>query len=343
MTINKRVWFNKTFSSVHSALRLIRAGDSHCRYEIIASSPNPHALVELAADRFMLEPKNLIGSEYIEWCLRFCVEESISIFLPGKEATLLSENREIFESSGVRLLLASDKRNLDMINNKQLFYESVRCDVAPPAKWQVCSTLAEFDKAFYELSEQHLALCIKPAVSVYGIGFRRIRKDRTAFQLFSSGSDYQIDLQSLRTMLGEVGSFNPLLVMEYLDGNEYSVDCIADFGTLKCAVSRKKPLRIGEGQEIVNRTDIHQACEQIVTQFQLNGIVNIQFREGRDGLSVLEVNPRMSGGIAMACLAGPNLPYLGLVGFDQGYHNLLIDPIKFGIRVGETNQATQFK
>ena len=47
-----KVWFNKTFSSVQNALRLIRQGDKEQAYTLVASSPNPHALVRLAADEF---------------------------------------------------------------------------------------------------------------------------------------------------------------------------------------------------------------------------------------------------------------------------------------------------
>ena len=45
-----RVWFNKTFSSVHSALSLIRKGDAEGRYRLLCSHPNPQSLALLAAD-----------------------------------------------------------------------------------------------------------------------------------------------------------------------------------------------------------------------------------------------------------------------------------------------------
>lgn len=89
------------------------------------------------------------------------------------------------------------------------------------------------------------------------------------------------------------------------------------------------------------REDILDACTHLIRQFALNGNVNIQFREGDQGLRILEINPRMSGGIAMACLAGPNLPYLGLVAFDQGLDAVAPGPIEGGLRVAEINQAVR--
>ena len=75
----------------------------------------------------------------------------------------------------------------------------------------------------------------------------------------------------------------------------------------------------GQGQTIDLRDDILESTRQLTAAYGLNGVFNVQFREGQNGLGLLEINPRMSGGIAMACLAGPNLPYLALRGFDRGF------------------------
>jgi len=127
--------------------------------------------------------------------------------------------------------------------------------------------------------------------------------------------------------------------MEYLDGHEFSVDCVGDHGRLVCAVPRKKPLLAGQGQTIDLRDDILESTRQLTAAYGLNGVFNVQFREGQSGLGLLEINPRMSGGIAMACLAGPNLPYLALAGFDRGFNGLPIAPIRTDLRVGELSHA----
>ncbi|MBC7502477.1 MAG: ATP-grasp domain-containing protein, partial [Herminiimonas sp.] len=134
-----------------------------------------------------------------------------------------------------------------------------------------------------------------------------------------------------------------MLVMEFLNGHEYSVDCVGDHGRLICAIPRKKSMVVGQGQTIDMRDDILESARQLAATYGLNGMFNVQFREGRNGLGLLEINPRMSGGIAMACIAGPNLPYLALTGFDRGFDNLTIAPIRDGIRVGELARATELR
>ena len=332
-----RVWFNKSFSSIHVALRLIRDMDREGRYCVVCSSPNPHAITALASNEFILEPEGLTATEYLNWCVEFARENDIQIFIPGKEASLISGSCDLFEAIGTRVLSATRPEFLEILHNKASFYASVNSEFAPAPIWKAIHNSAEFDSAYSELSSLSEQVCIKPAVSVFGIGFRRIRPEKSAFELMMQGSDYQISFNSLKEMLKQKNSFPTLLLMEYLPGYEYSVDCLCNKGELICAVPRKKPRHVGEGQLIDDHADIISACKEITSQFYLNGFINIQFREGEHGLRVLEVNPRMSGGIGMACLSGINLPYFGLAGFDRGYECIEIPPLIKGVRVGEIN------
>lgn len=341
MPFMNRVWFNKTFSSVHSALTLIRKGDTEGQYRLLCTHPNPHALGPLAADEAAAEPSGLTGEGYVEWCLAFCRERKIDIFVPGKEATLIGRHAQRFLDQGVRVLSAAAPDTLERLHDKARFYAEACAPSAPSPELEVFEDAEAFDAAYERMRMRHEVLCMKPSVSVYGIGFRQISEKKSAFDLMLDGNPYRIDLMSLREMLQRAGHFRPMLLMPFLAGHEFSVDCVALNGELVCAVARRKPLASGEGQTIVVHEDILQACSHLVRQFALNGNVNIQFREGSQGLRILEINPRMAGGIAMACLAGPNLPYLGLVAFDQGRNAVAPGPIEDGLRVAEINQAVR--
>lgn len=334
-----RVWFNKTFSSVYGALKLIREGDTTESYRLICSSTNPYAIAPLAAHEAAIEPSGMKGAKYVEWCLGFCREQAIDIFVPGKEAGLIGSRRDEFDAIGTRVMSAAAPAVLDVLHNKAEFYATAIVPTAPSPEFAVFDCVAQFDQAYGRMRAEHPVLCMKPSVSVYGIGFRQILEDRSGFELLMSDDAYRIDLRSLRELLERAGTFRPMLLMPYLAGHEFSVDCVADNGVLICAVARQKPLSVGAGQEIVVRDDIQQACMDLVAQFALNGNVNIQFRDGAQGLRVLEINPRLSGGVAMTSLAGPNLPYLGLVVFDRGPDAVNIPDIEAGLRVGEAAEA----
>lgn len=336
----QRVWFNKTFSSVGTAIRLIREADRAGDYEIVCSNTNPHSAAFLAANEWVVEPIGVTGQDYLLWCLNFCLENRIGIFVPGKEAALISEARARFEAQGTRVLCVASQDVLELLNNKARFYEHVSCST-PPAAFRVVQTAQQFDAAWVELKKSHSRLCIKPSVSVYGLGFAVIDEERSSAQLLLQGVEYHIGLEDLRHGLATMGTFRPMLVMEYLDGHEFSVDCVGDNGRLVCAIARMKSLMVGQGQLIEQRNDILESTRQLTATYGLNGAFNVQFREGQTGLGLLEINARMSGGVAMACLAGPNLPYLALVGFDRGFDTVVVPPIRAGIRVGEVALATE--
>jgi len=338
-----RVWFNKTFSSIGSAIRLIREADKGDFYEIVCSNTNAHAPAFRAANASHVEPTGLTSEQYLEWSLQFCKTTGIDIFIPGKETSLISAHRDLFESQGTRVLCAGSSETLDLMHNKARFYEDVKSSMVPAADFRIIENGAQFNDAYSDLKQLHERVCIKPSVSVYGLGFSVIDEVRSSAQLLLEGVQYHIGLNDLRNGLIELGTFRSMLVMEYLNRNEYSVDCVGDHGKLICAIPRKKSLTPGRGQTIEMNETILESTLELTKKYRLNGNFNAQFREGKNGIRLLEINPRMSGGIAMASLAGPNLPWLALTGFDHGFENISVPAIKNGLRVGEDTVAVELE
>jgi phosphoribosylamine-glycine ligase len=330
-----RVWFNRTFSSVYAAISLIREADADGKYYLIYSNANPHVAAGMVAHEFVLEPANLDGEDYLEWCLNFCREHEVGIFIPGKAAALISSACDRFLAEGTRVLSVAKPEVLDLLHNKAEFYRTVELPCAPPAVCEPFENLMQFDAAHARLRSQFSKLCIKPSKGVYGIGFSILDEKRNCTELLLAGAQYQIGLEDFRAGLRNLESIRTMLLMEFLDGSEYSVDCVGDYGKLICAIPRKKSSKAGQGQTIDLRPDILTATEQLAALYQLNGIFNIQFRESAGELRLLEINPRMSGGIGMACIAGPNLPYIALKGFDTGFQTVAVPPVRAGIRVAE--------
>jgi hypothetical protein len=77
-----RVWFNRTFSSVYSAIGLIRDADTDGRFHILYSNTNPHVTAARVAHEFHQEPTGLDAQAYLDWCLAFCREHRVDIFIP---------------------------------------------------------------------------------------------------------------------------------------------------------------------------------------------------------------------------------------------------------------------
>jgi biotin carboxylase len=336
-----RVWFNRTFSSVSAAISLIREADTGGRFHLIYSNANPHVAAARVAHEFHAEPTGLETAAYIDWCLDFCRERKVDIFIPGKASTALAAEHVRFAAQRTRVLSAASRDQLELIHDKARFYATTDLPGAPVAEFLPFETLAQFEAGFAKLRPRHGKLCVKPSNSVFGLGFAILDEERSSAALLMAGAEYHIGLNDFRRGIGELGEFRTMLLMEYLDGHEYSVDCVGDQGRLICAIARKKPMTAGRGQLIDMRQDILNATAALARTHGLNGVFNVQFREGGGALRLLEINPRMSGGIGMACVAGPNLPWIALSGFADGFDQVVVPPVRDGIRVAELSSATE--
>ena len=328
-----RIWFNKTFSTIGAVFRLLKAGYPHGEVAIVCSHTHNTATAFLAADEACLEPADLHGLDYIEWCLEFCRKHRIDLFWPGKEAALASKYRQQFEDAGARVMSAADHDTLILLNHKARFYADLPGHVALTMDFSAVNDASAFDRAVETLSLKHRRLCVKPAVSVYGLGFRVLDSERDSINHVLKGVEYQIPLADLRQGMKHAEPFDTLLVMEHLGGPEWSVDCAARDGELLCAVQRKKSPFAGHGQSIDNHPDIAGMTERLISHYRLNGLVNIQYKEGEAGPRLLEINPRPSGGLGMACLAGANLAKIALEGFKGGSPG--IPALTYGLKVSE--------
>jgi carbamoylphosphate synthase large subunit len=330
-----RIWFNKTFSTIQAVFNNLRQSTPAGEVTLICTHTHNNASAFLSADESHLEPVDLTGEAYIEWCTEFCREHKIDIFWVGKEAALVSNNHALFEAVGTKVLSVADHDTLTLLHDKARFYTELPAHIAQVMDFVAVNHRDEFDSAIEQLAIKHTQLCVKPAVSVFGLGFRILDTQRDSISQVLKGVEYQIPLQELRQGMLNTPQFDTLLVMEHLSGHEWSVDCAARYGELLCAVQRKKSLYAGHGQLIDNHPDIQDMVERLTAYYRLNGIFNIQFKEGQYGVRLLEINPRPSGGFGMACLSGANLAAMAL----QAFKGETVEPatIHYQRRITEVN------
>ncbi|MCK9620043.1 MAG: ATP-grasp domain-containing protein [Methylobacter sp.] len=330
-----RIWFNKTFSTIQSVFRNLRQSVPAGEITLICTHTHAHATAFLAADESYLEPAELTEQEYLEWCVAFCRQHNIHLFWPGREAAFISKHHEFFHAVGVQVLSVADAGTLTLLHDKADFYTDLDAEVAQAMDFIAVNNRDAFDSAVASLSVKHQQLCVKPAVSVFGLGFRVLDTQRDSITQILKGVEYQVPLQELRSGMVNTPEFPTLLVMEHLGGPEWSVDCAARHGRLLCAVQRKKSQRVGGGQTIDNNAEIDGMVNRLTAHYRLNGLFNVQFKEGAHGVRLLEINPRPSGGFGMACLSGANLAHIALRSVKG---EVFLPPtIRYGLRVNEIN------
>lgn len=329
-----KIWFNRWFSTVSHYIELIRENPDQRKFVIYGSHPNPDALYLQYCDYVYIEP-DISGNEYIEFCLDFCKKHRINIFIPRKENVLISRRLAEFEAIGVKVLVCPDAKLMEMVDNKATAYQVFentfykREPIFTIPDYYVVNNSKDFKKAYQLLKEDGHQVCMKPAIGEGATGFRVIKDEiDTIDQLFHQGINYRMPYKYACEILSQQESFPDIMVLEYLEGREYSIDCVASKENLFAAIPRMK----GDGRvrELVESRELIQLAEKFHQVFRLPYVFNIQIKYSHGVPKLLEINPRMSGGMHASCLSGINIPYLAIkILLGEEVEN--VTP-KFGIR-----------
>lgn len=179
-----------------------------------------------------------------------------------------------------------------------------------------------FDKkAAADLFERS-GISIPATYTTESIRYPAIFKPRTGSA--SKGIVVVRDAEELSLVKQPVESY---LIQQYIDqGDEYTVDCFVGMadGEVKCAVPR---LRIATAGGEVMRTqtcripEVETMAAGILTKLGFRGAVTLQFIYDRatDSWLLMEVNPRLGGGVICSILAGADIAKM-IVEEAEGYN-----------------------
>lgn len=298
------------------------AGILHClqqdpQLHLTAADINPDAAGRWIAHAFETIPPG-DKPEFIPALFDLCKRKSIRVVLPlvTRELLPLARAKQEFEEAGITVQVSA-AASLEIANDKSRLYQFLQWRGIAVPDFRVVETAEQFQQAVTELGYPDLPVCFKPSVSNGSRGFRIMdAKIREADLLFREkpGHCYIHYNDALRIL--SAAPFPELLVSEYLPGEEYSVDCLANQGETQLAVPRlrKKMLRgISVEGEMVNEEGIINYCSTIIAALQLHGNIGIQVKKGRSGqFYILEINPRLQGTVSAALGAGVNFPLLAI-------------------------------
>ena len=320
--MKKRIWFNRWFSTGIHFIDKIREGDINKEFEIFVTHHNQNREYIKRADHFSIE-KVMEEKEYIEFCIGYCKENKIDIFIPKFKLSEISRNRSKFEEIGVKVLLAAEDSIIELVKNKSDFYEECRKHsiVEIPEYYRVESE-EEFKRAYQEMKSKNKIVCYKPEVSEGGLDFRVIYEDKKDEKY----GDNLISYERAKVKFADKKGSGKIMVMEYLDGPEYSIDCLANNGKILAAIPRKKE---GWDRVLENREELINVAEKMAEIYNFSYVFNVQVKYSNGIPKLLEVNPRMSGGLHVSCMSGINFPYLAVKVLNK--EKVEIPVPKFGI------------
>lgn len=107
---------------------------------------------------------------------------------------------------------------------------------------------------------------------------------------------------------------NKFLFQRYIKGDEYTVDAFISNSMKECIISPRIRLATSGGEAVITQTIKHPKIESIskrvIETFGLIGPITIQFLEDADTKKIflMEVNPRLGGGVLASIKSGYNIP-----------------------------------
>ncbi|HEX2607132.1 MAG TPA: ATP-grasp domain-containing protein [Flavisolibacter sp.] len=305
--------------------------------ELVTGDADADAIGRYLHPDFIQLPR-ATDSHFAEQILHYCSELRIQFLLPlvTRELLPLSRYKEQFLKAGIKVLVSSPEA-LEIANNKSRTYSYLREKGIPVPAFFTVRTLPEFEQAADWFQRSGDVFCFKPSQSNGSRGFRIVSDTLDQQELLFGHKPYQtyISYKEAVRILSQ-RDFPELLVSAYLPGVEYSVDCLANQGTLRMAVPRTREKMIN-GISVKGRFERQEAiieyCREIIESIGLHGNIGLQVKLGASGAPLLlEINPRVQGTI-VACLgAGINLP-LEAINQEAGLlTDLSMDSIKWGTR-----------
>ncbi|MCP5159456.1 MAG: ATP-grasp domain-containing protein [Gammaproteobacteria bacterium] len=311
-----RVLLTRGLSNVRDAVALIHQAMTPGEFHLGVTYCTEHTPLRQVADSFHLELTVSEADTYVEEVLELCRQQDFGWIWPQSRWSLWLQAQDRFTAAGIRSILpCPDIDTLEVLQDKARVNDRLVAAKVPLPHSIRVTTGDEFNAALAELGGGARKVCIKPVQSIYGLGFRVIDDLKRPFDRLLSNDFFAIGSADFADLLDAAAGERPFLAMEYLTGDERSIDCLAWHGRLVRAVTRRKPSAAqGRWQIIEEDPASWSIAADVVREFQLHGLVNVQTRErlhadGHREPCFLEVNARMSGGIDMACQAGLNLPY----------------------------------
>jgi carbamoyl-phosphate synthase large subunit len=273
-----------------AAMKSLRAEDS---VELLAADMDPWA-----AGLYLVPPaeRTLIPAgaapEFTDALLARCLTLGVDVILPTVDAELrpLAHAREMFKAAGIDLLLAPASA-LDIILDKLLLAEHC-ADVVRVPRTELLGPSVDPSSWTYPV-------IVKPRE---GSGSRGVMAVDSAAKLAE---------------LAAVDRSARLIIQEFLPGEEYSVDVLADAGGRVVASVPRLRARVDSGVSVGGRTvhddEVEWFGRAVAQATGVTFVANVQCKRDQGGSpALLEVNPRMPGTLGLTIASGVDMPRLAL-------------------------------
>lgn len=306
-----KIWFNHWFSTAYHLINLINNSNPR-KFIFVGTNKNEYAIYKQVCDEWQIEPTEIDEKNYVEYCLNFCKQHKINIFVPRRNLTTIATNLSNFERVGVKVLTENNAQLMKILDDKVQTYNYMSKiglrEIVP--NFEIANSIENFERACNSLKTADNRICYKLVKDEGAVTFRVIDDC-----IENSGGLYNMPNAKVTyaTAIKILSQYNfkiPLLVMTYLNGQEISVDCLSTTNG-NIVIPRYKTNH--RYSEIRFDPEMMSIAEKILSALNFSVPINIQFKMHNGRPYLLEINPRMSGGLQLSCLGSKiNIPDLAI-------------------------------
>lgn len=274
---------------------------------VLACDADPNAPALQMADEAFVVPR--IDEEgYVDALLRICAGSEVGLVVPAfePELPLLAAARPAFAAIGTTVLVSSPEVIATCYDKVATAAFLARSEVRSPR------TYLSIGGALAGVADGQVAfpLMVKPRFGVSSIGIERA-DDADELGFFVGHCRKEI-AASFLAATSVADPATAVLIQETVVGDEYGLDVVNDLeGHYACTfVKRKLRMRAGQTDRATTVDDpVLQALgETIGRALGHIGTLDLDAIVDRDGICVLDLNPRFGGGYPYSHLAGADLP-----------------------------------
>lgn len=225
------------------------------------------------------------------------------------EIETVAAHRHIFEKLGTRVL-ADGAEGIRIAGDKALMHAVCGEIPVPQPRLIMPTSLEEFVAGAYRLGYPDVPVCFKPPVSKGSRGFRILsaKVDRVHELLYERPINRYMTLPEFEKLFRDVEPFPRLMLMEFVDAPEITVDLFACKGevVLHQVRTREEFLTgLAMAFKTIDRPDLVELTRKVVRHLGLDYFQSVQWIGGR----LLEINPRVSTFVYQEDFI---IPYLGI-------------------------------
>ena len=269
-----------------------------------------HMIVLVAADCDPMAPGLHLADEavisqrfteegYLTWLKATIKAHGIKVIIPtySKEIYYLTQHIDALHAeTGVTAMLHIPQ-TYHICDNKFVFADfCAQHNLKVPKTWRIEAALAEA-----EAGTITYPLFVKPAT---GSGSNDVARVNSKEDLVFWAHKYT-----------EKGNRDNMLVQQFIEGQEFTVDGFADRQHRAMVVSPRQRMSVKAGQMVkgvtVDAAPFQASIERLCQLLPLSGVFNAQYMYDGSDYYLIEVNPRFAaGGLMLTVNAGGNIPEL---------------------------------